>query len=178
MERNDEQLKNEFFSFKPRSYDAQKLAESDNQKIVGWFYIVAFNGQKYEFFATEDKRIYFSNFEIDNEWLEEQIGTYVTIMRLKPIISVYCDTQLYKWDSCFFECKKYHPDTFIKEIIIPEELEDFMVENNMLCYSTDMAYFYDLKNKSAAFDYQYNKRAFKHTKGTKILVKQKQGKFN
>ena len=59
-----------------------------------------------------------------------------------------------------------------------ENVFEYLKDNHMIIYSTDMAYFYNLPDK-AGYDIDFQKRAFKHVRDKeKILLKQKHGIFN
>lgn len=64
---------------------------------------------------------------------------------------------------------------FIESIEISDALFLYLKNNNMIMYSTDMAYLYNLSNKDR-YDKYYQTRAFKHIKDKeKILSKQRNG---
>ena len=84
--------------------------------------------------------------------------------------------QLFSKKFTYINPAKYggHIDGLIREYNISDDLFDYLVEHNMIMYSTDMAYLYGFKDKSG-YDREFkggNPFKWAEKKGP-ILVKQK-----
>lgn len=87
----------------------------------------------------------------------------------------------------FYSLDEYARDNKIKKSlisnwIINDDVFEYLVKNNKIMYSTQIAILYGL-DPQYAFDAFYQKRAFKHTrnnalKRARVLAPQKTGKFN
>lgn len=140
---------------------------------IGRFTATSFKGELYEFIVYNDNSMDCPQMEI---WGMNGIHT-------KPRPEL--------WDSKnwnFLIRENYgHPDQtrLIKEFNIDDELFKYLNLNNMILYSTDMAYLYNFIDKDG-FDKKERKhygkrkgRAFKHaSKKGEILTKWKNGEFN
>ena len=70
-----------------------------------------------------------------------------------------------------------HPGTgLIKSFNIENELFTRLKDLNMISYSTDMAYIYNLPDKKG-YDYNYNKRSFKWAKKNPQKVEEIKNNF-
>lgn len=133
-------------------------------KEVGRFYINTFENYLYTFIVRDNGRFYcedFSNYPL-------------RVIEIKPRFVLSGED-----GKMFFSPAPLQTNIgLIKEIEIDDELFDYMKSKNMLYYSTEMAYLYDLKDKDG-YDSYYKKNVFKrvHNKA-KILSKQRVGNFN
>jgi len=135
------------------------------ENIVGSFCLKTFGGKVYKFCV------------LDNGLMYCDITMYPLYrIVLKPLFDLYGLDEYGMKKSIFIpRCKV---DNYIESVDIDDELLEFMRDNNMIMYSTDMAYLYNLPDKDA-YDRLYQKRAFKHVKDkTKVLMKQRRGYYN
>ena len=132
-------------------------------KELGRFYAIAFDETIYEFIVYNDYMICPT---ISNEKIKRIV--------LKPRF----DLIEYGKGALWMPVAAGYTKGLIKTYDIDDELFNYLREKNMIMYSIDMAYLYGFKDKSG-YDRQYNKTPFKRVKDKeKILIKQKQGKFN
>ena len=144
---------------------------------VGRFTAVSFKGESYEFIVYNDNSIDCPKMEI---WGMNGIHT-------KPRPELW-DSKT--WYPVIRENYGYPDQTrLIKEFNIDDELFKYLDLNNMIMYSTDMAYLYNFIDKDG-FDKEKVRgksngkvkrkgRAFKHaSKKGEILTKWKNGEFN
>lgn len=70
-------------------------------------------------------------------------------------------------------------EELVKEFKIDDNLFDFLKENELITYSTDMAYLYNFKDKEGFDIKRKGGRPFKWAeKKGPVLTKQKQGQYN
>ena len=148
---------------------------------IGKFYATSFNDIVFEFIVFDDNTIDCPN-----------LGLYdYTSIELKPRFELrghktdeegnFYDFKRYVYDAKPKE-KFKNPLELIREYDISEELFDYLKQNEMIRYSTDMAYLYgfsdtkgydsDPRHYGVGSPYKWAKK-----KGP-ILVKQREGKFN
>lgn len=144
----------------------------DNNSEIKYFSAVTFDNNIYHFAVTPEGEIYCNEFGIS-------IPAY--LLELKPnfVLRDQSKRTLYSLDDHINNRNK--SKALIKEFIIEPELFNYLRENHMIIYCTDMAFLYGFDPKYA-YDAYSQKRAFKsyrnnEKKKTKILAKQKQGIF-
>lgn len=128
--------------------------------------------------TTFDKQIYEFIVYNNGSMKSEQLPTTKSIRRLiiKPNFEAILERNGHLQLNTYSVPKSSRK--FVQEYNISDELLEYLYANQMVMYSTDMAYLYDL-DKRYAYDIQYQKRAFKHKKDPeKQLIKQKQGYFD
>lgn len=101
----------------------------------------------------------------------------ITTIELKPRFVMYCtNNRYYRYNAPAVHDKESH--YLICAYNIEENLFRRLKEKGMIMYSTDMAYFYNFKDKEG-FDSKSKSAPFKWAgKKGPILVKQKSGIFN
>lgn len=136
------------------------------ENIVGSFNLKTFGGKVYKFNVLDNGLMYC------NEITMYPLYRIV----LKPLFDLYGLNEYGLKKNIFIpRCKV---DDYIEIVDIDENLLNYMRLNNMIMYSTDMAYLYNLPNKDG-YDRYHQKRAFKHVKDkTKVLMKQRRGYYN
>jgi len=136
------------------------------ENIVGSFNLKTFGGKVYKFCVLDNGLMYCKDI------------TMYPLYRivLKPLFDLYGLNEYGNKESIFIPRSKVND--YIESVDIDENLLNYMRLNNMIMYSTDMAYLYNLPNKDG-YDRLYQKRAFKHVKDkSKVLMKQKRGYYN
>ncbi len=146
-------------------YVSHKREEGEEmeRKIVGRFYGIRFDELIYGFIVYADGKIVCPNVSKDE---------YDRIY-LKPRFELI-------GKKSFMHSNADHNkiDGLVREYVIEPELFEYMIENDIIRYSVDMAQYYGFDSKYA-FDKEYNPRPFKRAgKKGKVLIKQKQGLFN
>ena len=136
------------------------------ENIVGSFYLKTFGERLYKFDVFDNGLMYCKDI---TEYPLRKIF-------LKPLFELYRLDE--NGNKEIISIPKRGCYDYIERVSINEELLVYMKKNNMIMYSTDVAYLYDLPNKDG-YDIFYQKRAFKHVKDkSKILIKQKNGYYN
>lgn len=134
--------------------------------VIGNFYLTTFGGKVYKFDVRYNGLMYCSDISM--------YPLYRIV--LKPLFELFGLDENGNKRCIFIPRSKVYD--YVEKIDIDDNLFNYMRENNMIMYSTDMAYLYNLKDKSG-FDRMYQKRAFKHEKDkTKVLMKQRRGYYN
>ena len=132
---------------------------------VGRFYAIRFDEKIYEFIVNNDKTM-------DCPALRAKSVNKIVIKPRFELFSENC--------SCINPAEHGgNINGLIREYNINDDLFDYLRENNMIKYSTDMAYLYSFKDR-IGYDQKYKKgHPFKWAeKKGPILVKQKEGKYN
>lgn len=146
------------------------------ENIIGQFFAITFDDQVYNFIVTDQLSLYCP--QIGEERLIESLAIKPNFeIRLKKGSLRYAVdlAKRHRGDS-YYEDGKNLP--YVAKYIIPEHLVDVLVANEVISYSTDMAYLYGL-NPDYAYDFYFQTRAFKHVPDkSNILVKQKKGQYN
>ena len=136
------------------------------ENIVGSFSLKTFGGKVYKFNVLDNGLMYCCDI------------TMYPLYRivLKPLFDLYGLDEYGMKKSIFIpRCKA---DDYIESVDIDECLLAYMRHHNMIMFSTDMAYLYNLPDKDG-YDRLYQKRAFKHVKDkSKVLMKQRRGYYN
>lgn len=139
-----------------------------NEIEIGRFYAISHGGRVHEFIVREDRSIYSS--EYPNIRFNKMI--------IKPNFVLYGKNQ--KGEEvyvCPTEGRNDYP--LIKKFVIDDNLFDALYLSGTICYSTDMAYLYDLKYKTGYDSCYHEGRPFKWAeKKGKVLQKWKQGIYN
>lgn len=136
------------------------------ENIVGSFCLKTFEGKIYKFVVKNNGLMYC------NEITMYPLYRIV----LKPLFDLYGLDENGGRKSIFIPRNKRN--NYIESVEIEENLLNYMRLNNMIKFSTDMAYLYNLPDKDG-YDRLYQSRAFKHTKDkSKILMKQRRGYYN
>ena len=136
---------------------------------IGRYYAYSFDEEALEFIVFNDNTIDCPALGISN----------IKRMELKPRFVLSGEDFHYTYDVKSYE-KYKSPAELIGRYDIDEDLFSYLKENNMIRYSTDMAYFYgftdtfgyDKGRYSVGSPYKWAKK-----KGP-ILVKQRKGQFN
>ena len=127
---------------------------------IGRFYATTFDGRKFEFIVKNNK-IYCNDFK----------DVEANKLIIKPRLELIANYETYRLST-------KSKDGLIKDYCIDKIILKYMKLNNIIRYSTDMAYLYDLPDK-IGHDIMYHTRAYKHIKDKeKILAKQKRGYYN
>ncbi len=138
------------------------------KELIGFVDLVSFNGNVYSFLVYNDCTMDCVSIGIEG----------ITKLYLKPRFEV--ETV----DANYGLSANMKNDDLICQINIDEDMFDYLYQNGMLIFSTDMAYLYDLPIKEG-FDSQRRKR--NNNSGTpykwaskkgQILTRQKAGIFN
>ena len=145
------------------STDDEQFVENYCKKYGIKFYAKRFDGKVLEFLVYSDHTMacpYIGAIDIYR-------------MVLKPRFRLFSN------NHCRFNyVKKGTINELIKEYNIEEHVFYWLRENNMILFSTDMAFLYDLPDKDG-YDVIYNKRPYKWAeKRGPILAKQKNGMYN
>lgn len=133
--------------------------------VIGSFCLKTFGGKTYKFYV------------LDNGLMYSKDITMYPLYRiiLKPLFELFGLDEHGNRHSIFIPRKRFD---YIESIKIDNDLLDYMKDNKMIMYSTDMGYLYNLPDKDG-YDRIYQRRAFKHKKDkTKVLIKQKRGYYN
>jgi len=134
---------------------------------VGFFFAITYDNQVYRFIVNNNGTMYC------NDLLENKA---ITKLIIKPNFEIIHEDGI----SNYRELTNQYKDAknLIGSYCMTKELNEYLIEENLISYSTDMAYLYDL-NPSYARDANEQSRAFKYQKSnSKRLAKQKQGIFN
>ena len=134
--------------------------------IVGSFNLKTFGGKVYKFECLNNGLMYCKDI------------TMYPLYRivLKPLFDLYGLNEYGNKVSIFIPRNK--ANDYIESVDIDNDLLNYMRMRNMIMYSTDMAYLYNLPSKDG-YDRLYQKRAFKHVKDkSKVLMKQRRGYYN
>jgi len=132
---------------------------------VGSFTLRTFAGKLFKFIVYDNKMMYC-----------KEISKYpIYRLILKPKFELFGINEYNNPTSIFIPRKNI--SDFIESIDIDEELLEYIKINNMIEYSTDMAFLYNLSDKNG-YDRIYQTRAFKHVEKSKILSKQRRGFYN
>ena len=133
------------------------------KKIVAKFSAKTFSGKVLEFLVYNDHTMDCPELGV--------AGIYRMV--LKPRFRLFSNNH-----GRFDYAKKGTIDELIKEYNIEEHVFYWLRENNMILFSTDMAFLYDLPDKDG-YDAIYNKRPYKWAeKKGPILAKQRNGMYN
>ena len=132
---------------------------------LGRFYATSFDSNVFEFIVFNDNTISCPQLGIDS---------FDRII-LKPRFILVGEDFYYTHEAK--ADKKYQSAPgLIENYEINEDLFNHLKENEMIKYSTDMAYLYGFSDTNG---YDKNKRAYKRAeKKGPVLVKQKKGNFN
>lgn len=140
---------------------------------VRYFSAVTYDDSTYKFAVTPKDEIYCYEFDITKPTKK---------IELKPnfILRDKTGRSFYGLDDFYRERKL--KKSLIREWIIDEELFEYLIDNQMIMYSTQMALLYGL-DPQYAFDAHYQKRAFKSSRNNpakrkRVLQPMKSGKFN
>lgn len=165
----------------------------EKAKEIGKFYAVSHNDVSYTFSVRDDKTILLEKVD-DGGYLLNAINKPVETIDIAPRIILYEKKDEIQSREVFnrmsFESfpyeiiKKYRldeeglyrfdssndPKHLIKEFSFDEGVFEYLKENNMIHYSTDMAYLYNFVDKEG-FDYDNKKgKPYKHAiKKGKVL---------
>lgn len=148
-----------------------------SQEEIKYFSAVTYGNNKYHFAVTPKNEIYCCEFDTNIP---------ANLLELKPnfVLRDQSRRTIFTLVDYLKDKNRYSPDgsPLIREYIIDDELFEYLIKNNMIIYSTDMAKLYGFDPKYA-HDAHYQTRAFKHYRynpngKTKILSRQKQGKFH
>ena len=154
------------------------------------FYAVAYDNKTYHFIITEENKIYCYEFFLETgaDIIEIKPNfvlrnkDYETIYSLKD----YLRNNPQKKKNIKILSENLTKEEMIKQqqnliscYIIESSVLEYMIENKMILYSTDMALLYRL-NPEYAYDKHYQTRSFKKNRHNqeKILTKQKKGIFH
>ena len=134
------------------------------KKEIGRFYATTFDENVYEFIVNDNNIMECTTLGIDS--------IYKIVIKPRML--------LLRKDCAYISPAKPHvKDDLIQKFDIPEELFNYLKENKMILYSTDMAYLYGFNDKDG-YDRQYKEGhpyKWAEKKGP-ILVKQRQGIYN
>lgn len=133
------------------------------RKEIGRFHATTFDGQVYEFIVYNDKKMD----------CPKILAEGINRLLIKPRFKIYAR------DKDFIEPTPVgRIDGLIKDFDIENELFKYLKEENMISYSTDMAYLYNFKDKDG-YDKIHKGRAFKRVmKKGPILTDWKKGEYN
>lgn len=139
---------------------------------IKYFSAVTFDNNKYNFAVTPEGEIYCNEFGIS-------FPAYGIELKPNFVLLDHSKRTLYSLGDHIQNRNKTY--SLIKEFIIDPELFDYLKNNHMVTYSTDVAFQYGF-DQNYAFDAHWQKRAFKsyrynQKKKVKILEKQKRGIF-
>lgn len=144
-----------------------QLLQKENRKtVIGRFSATSFEDKDIHFLVYSDNTIGCQ--ALDKKNIERIV--------IKPRFELISDGNIYTYGSPY-EGKSEPYFGLIKEYNIEEDLFDYLKSHGMIMYSTEMAYLYDFKDKKG-YDAKEKNRAFKWTDKTKIMKKQKEGRFN
>lgn len=141
-------------------------------KEIRYFSALTFDNNTYNFAVTPEGEIYCNEFGIS-------IPAYVIELKPNFVLRDQGKRTLYSLDDHINNRNK--TKSLIKEFIIESDLFEYLKNNHMVVYSTDMAFLYGF-DPGYAYDAYSQKRAFKsyrnnEMKRTRILEKQKRGIF-
>ena len=138
---------------------------------LGRFYATSFNNVVFEFIVFDDNTIDCPTLGINS----------INRIELKPRF-VLTGKDFYYTYNVKATQKYTSPQELIGNYDINEELFDYLKQNNMILYSTDMSYLYGFSDKNG---YDSNKGFYSvgspykwAKKKGPILVKQRKGQFN
>lgn len=138
------------------------------KELIGFIDLVTFSGRVYPFLVYSDNTI---DCPVLN--MEE-----ITKLYLKPRF------ELEAGEAMFTLSSEKKNEELIKEFICDDNIFCYLYDNNMISFSTDMAYLYDLPVKEGV---DFEKKHRNMNSGTpykwankkgQILTKQKSGNFN
>ena len=133
------------------------------KKMIAKFSAKMFSGKVLEFLVYNDRTMDCPELGV----------TGIYRMVLKPRFRLFSNNH-----GRFNYSKKGTIDELIKEYIIDENVFRLLRDNNMILFSTDMAFLYDLPDKEG-YDAIFNRRPYKWAeKRGPILAKQKNGMYN
>ena len=133
--------------------------------IIGKFYAITFKDDVYEFIVNDNYTITCLTIGLDS----------INKIYIKPRFELYCNN--YKYIN---PAKSGVRDGLIKNFIIDDNILKFLKNNNMIIYSTDMAYLYGFNDKDGYDNNKYGVHTpykWAKKKGS-ILVKQRNGQYN
>lgn len=139
------------------------------RKLIGSFKIITYTKDEYDFYVYNDKTMEFN-------------GKVIKRVDMKPNPIIFYEN-CGRYDSGCVHFSDYLKSKstrkhLVLDFQIYEKLLNYLLKNNMLYISADMAllYGYDM---NYGFDIERKKHPYKHVKDkTKILYMQKQGYFN
>lgn len=132
---------------------------------IGRFYATRFDDNAYEFIVNSDNTMDCPTLGIES----------ISKIVIKPRFMLFTKKGIYMTPSNH----NVNNDDLIKDYSIDDNLFDYLKEQGLIKYSTDMAYLYDFKDKKG-YDSEFKEgHPFKWAeKKGPILVKQKNGKYN
>ena len=135
--------------------------------LIGFFDLVAFNGKVYPFLVYNDKTMDCPLLNIEK----------ISKLYLKPRFEIETDGVVYKLSS------QMESQELIGGVVYDEDIFAYLYDNEMISFSTDVAYLYDLPIKEG-FDYEQKRRGVNSgtpykwaSKKGPILTRQKSGDF-
>ena len=146
----------------------KRKEENIEKTLIGFVDLVDFNGLVYPFLIYDDCTMDCVSLGIEG----------IKKLYLKPRFEVETE------DACYTLSSQLRNDRLISQIICDDNMFDYLYQNKMIYFSTDMAYLYDLPIKEG-FDFRRKKECensgtpykWAEKKGP-ILARQKAGKFN
>ena len=131
---------------------------------LGRFFATTFNNTVYEFIVYDNQRMTCPTLGIDS----------IYRLIIKPRFELFCDNKVYLSPAVHGV-----NDGLIKDYDINETLFNYLKQHNMIMYSVDMAYLYNLPSKLGYDQGIKEGSPFKWAKKKgPILVKQKRGIYN
>ena len=134
------------------------------RRLIGSFRMITYTKDEYDFYVFNDKTMEFN-------------GKVIKRVDMKPNLTLYYEKNRYEHFSDYLKSKSTRKH-IVLDFQIDEKLLKYLLKENMLYISADMAllYGYDMQY---GFDIERKKHPYKHVKDkTKILEYQKQGYFN
>lgn len=147
------------------------------------FFGVTVDNQVYHFFINEsDKKIYCCEFGLEHAGAMIEIKPNFVLRNGNPYSSYSLKDYLREHPEKTTNYHNYDNNqqpALVQNYIIEPCVLEYLLENNMIFYSYDMAMLYNL-NPNYAYDNRFKTNAFKRQRynKTKILSKQKKGIFN
>lgn len=139
-----------------------------NKELVGTFDLMAFNTRVYRFEVYSDNTMSCKDLELEN----------ITKLYLKPRFELSINNRFFKLPYNLRE------DELICDMVYDDDLFQYLCNNRLISFSTDMAYLYDLPVKEG-YDIKFIKgqknsgTPYKWaSKKGPVLQRQKQGQFN
>lgn len=146
------------------------------ENIIGQFWAITFDNQVYNFIVTDQLSLYCpqigENRQIKSLAIKPNFEICLNGGSLRHAVDL---AKRHRGESYYENGEKI---PYVAKYIIPEQLIGVLVANEVISYSTDMAYLYGL-NPDYACDRKFKGRAFKHVSDKRnILVKQRRGIYN
>lgn len=138
-----------------------------------FFEAVTYDNHAYHFVVTPEGKIFCIEFEIE---------VPAEVIEIKPnfVLRKKCGRSIYSLDDHARNQSK--KKSLISRFVIDDDVFEYLINNGMIRYCTDMALLYGF-DRQYAYDAPYQKNAFKSykynpKKRARMLENEKKGRFN